>query len=154
MEPFKREFITRCSVAARMVGHPFPDMVGCEAALESRYGNSLLYLNGNNVFGMKQRQHAQYGSLAMPTREFLNGAWTVVNANFVQYPTLEDCFADRLATLTRLASVYPHYKAAIEATDPETYIKEVSQTWSTDPNRAASVLSIYHQYKADMIQEV
>jgi flagellum-specific peptidoglycan hydrolase FlgJ len=72
----------------------------------------------------------------------------VINAKFVEYPTLEDCLADRQATLTRLASVYPHYKAALEATTPEDYVREVSRTWSTDPGRAEKCLAIYKEYQA------
>jgi flagellum-specific peptidoglycan hydrolase FlgJ len=153
MDPLKRDFITKCSVAARMAAHPFCDMAACEAALESRWGQSQLAVDGNNLFGMKQHTHPTYGDLSLPTREFLGGEWTVVDAAFVKYPTLDDCFADRLATLTRLASVYPHYKAALTATDPESYVREVSQTWSTDPNRAAAVISIYHQYISDLTRD-
>lgn len=153
MDALKREFIARCSVSAKLAGHVFPDMAACEAALESRYGQSVLAIQGNNLFGMKQKQHPVYGTLNLPTREFQAGTgWVVIMAPFVQYPTLDDCFTDRMATLTRLAPIYPHYKAALEASDPETYITEVSKTWSTDPNRAASVLTIYRDYHSDLNQ--
>ena len=82
----------------------------------------------------------------LPTREFENSEWIKVTAQWVKYPGWRACFADRLATLERLSNVLPHYKAAIEATDAETYIREVSKTWSTDPKRADKVLSIYQEY--------
>jgi flagellum-specific peptidoglycan hydrolase FlgJ len=156
MDPLKREFITRCSVAARMVAHPFPDMVGCEAALESQkpdvvpFTLSQLAAEDNNLFGMKAHQHNDYGVVNLPTHEFLSGEWTVVSAAFEKYPTLEDCFADRYATLRRLSPIYPHYKAALSATNPLTYITEVSRTWSTDPKRAAKVITIYNEYMTDL----
>src|SRR4029077_11811828 len=115
----QRLFISNCSLSARLVAHPFPDMAACEAALESNWGKSQLAQAGNNLFGMKQHQHPTYGTLTLPTREFQGGEWKVVDASFVRYPTLDDCFADRLATLTRLASVYPDYKKALEAKAPE-----------------------------------
>lgn len=152
MDPFKRNFITNASVSARMAGAHFPDMWAAEAALESRFGRSQLYIDGWNAFGLKQKQHPIFGTLSLPTREYLGGEWKVVNANFVKYPDLDACFADRLATLERLAPAYPHYKAALEAVEPEIYIQEVSMTWSTDPNRAKSVLTIYRDYLSDLIQ--
>lgn len=153
MDPLKRQFISNCSVAARMVAHPFPDMVACEAALESRYGESVLAQQGNNLFGMKTHQHPEYGTINLPTREFLGGEWERVNAGFERYPTLDDCFADRLKTLRRLSPVYPHYKAALTATTPEEFVTEVSKSWSTDPNRAANVIAIYRSYVADLTTE-
>jgi hypothetical protein len=48
-----------------------------------------------------------------------------------------------------LSSVYPHYKAALDAPTPEQYVEAVSRTWSTDPGRAA-VISIYHHYIDDL----
>jgi flagellum-specific peptidoglycan hydrolase FlgJ len=82
----------------------------------------------------------------LPTREFLGGEWTHVQAAWVSYPDQRACFCDRLATLERLSNAFPHYKAALEAADAVTYINEVSKTWSTDPNRAQKVLSIYQEY--------
>lgn len=113
----------------------------------------MLAVHGNNLFGTKQHEHPIYGTLSLPTREYLGGEWKVVTANWVRYPTLDDCFADRLATLRRLSPIYPHYKAALEASDPETFVREVSQTWSTDPGRAEKVIEIYNEYQADSEQE-
>lgn len=155
MDPIERDFITRCAVAARMVGHPWPEMAGCEAALESRkpgsvpFALSQLAADDNNLFGMKIHRHNDYGQVALPTKEFLSGQWTVVTGLFEKYPTLEDCFNDRLATLLRLRSIYPHYKNALDASDPVTYVTEVSKTWSTDPARADKCILIYREYKAD-----
>lgn len=146
MNQDQRLFIQKSAAAARMVAHPFPEMAACEAALESNYGRSILAAMHNNLFGMKQHVHPEYGTVILPTSEFLHGEWKKVDAPFVKYPTLDDCFADRLNTLTRLASIYPHYKAALEAKSPEDYIREVSQTWSTDPARGDKVLLIYRQY--------
>jgi flagellum-specific peptidoglycan hydrolase FlgJ len=155
MDPLHRLFISNCSVAARLIGHPFPDMTACEAALESRYGESQLARDANNYFGMKAHQHQDnpdWGTISLPTKEWINSRWVTVNASFEKYPSPEDCFADRLKTLTRLASVYPNYKAALEAQTPEDFVTFVSKTWSTDPNRATNVILIYRQYVADMVQ--
>jgi flagellum-specific peptidoglycan hydrolase FlgJ len=109
-------------------------MVAAEAALESEWGRSLLALQDNNLFGVKAHEHPDYGIAKLPTREFEGGTWIeVAAASWEKYPDWASCFADRLATLRRLAPHYPHYSAALLAPDAGTYIREVSQTWSTDP---------------------
>ena len=146
MNPVQRDFLDRAQAAAKQVGHPFPAMAACEAALESGYGQSELARSDNNLFGMKQHAHPIYGTVTLPTREFLLGEWKTVTSKWIEYPDWAACFADRLATLQRLANAYPHYKAALAAPDAETYIAEVSKTWSTDPLRGDKVLGIYREY--------
>ena len=148
MNDVQRQFLDRAAAEAVKANHPFPQMAACEAALECTWGHSQLALEANNLFGMKQHVHTIYGTMTLPTREFQNGEWTTVGAQWIQYPDWRSCFCDRLATLERLSNAYPHYKAALEAKDPQTYISEVSKTWSTDPNRALKVQEIYAEYIA------
>jgi len=124
-------------------------MAACEAALESSYGRSDLAVRYKNLFGMKQHRHPVYDTVSLPTREYIDGKWEETTGEFISYPDWQDCFADRLATLVRLASVYPNYRMALQASTPEDYVIHVSATWSTDPNRANKVLSIYKEYEAD-----
>jgi flagellum-specific peptidoglycan hydrolase FlgJ len=146
MTDAQKQFLDKASAAAHQATHPFPRMAAAEAALESGYGLSGLAIEDNNLFGMKQHIHPLYGTASLPTKEFENGEWVSVVAEWVKYPDWPTCFFDRLTTLTRLSHVYPHYEAALQATDAETYVREVSQTWSTDPARADKVLAIYQQY--------
>jgi flagellum-specific peptidoglycan hydrolase FlgJ len=134
------------AVEAEKAGHVFPQMAACEAGLESNYGRSELARGGNNLFGMKQHKHPVFGTMVLPTKEFLDNQWQTVDAEWVKYDTIEECFADRMDTLFRLRDAYPHYLAALTAADAYTYITEVSQTWSTDPNRASKVIAIYGEY--------
>lgn len=145
MEQFKVQFLQKAVQQAIRSGHIFPQMAAAEAALESGFGTSGLAISDNNLFGMKQHKHPVYGTHVLPTKEFLNGEWTVVNAQWIKYPDWAACFSDRMDTLRRLKDAYPHYAAALAATDATTYVTEVSRTWSTDPQRAAKVISIFHQ---------
>jgi flagellum-specific peptidoglycan hydrolase FlgJ len=157
MDTMRRLFISNCSVAARLVAHPYPDMAACEAALESAYGTSQLAREYNNYFGMKahkHQDHPEWGIVILPTHEWENGQWEEVSAAFEKYPKPEDCFADRLGTLMRLASIYPNYKMALEAQTSEDYVTFVSKTWSTDPGRATKVILIYREYVSDVVQPV
>lgn len=149
------DFLDRASEAAKRATCSFPRMVACEAALESSYGTSQLAAKWNNLFGMKAHVHNIYGKVSLPTREFVGvgkdtdevkDGWITVAADFEAYPDWDTCFFDRLSTLIRLSHAYPHYAAALNATDAETYVREVSQTWSTDPHRADKVIAIYSQY--------
>ena len=146
MNNVQLSFLNRAQAEAIKANHPFPRMAACEAALESNWGNSELARAGNNLFGMKQHAHAVYGTMNLPTREFVASEWKQVLAAWVAYPDWRACFADRLATLERLSNAFPHYAAALRAPDAQTYIAEVSKTWSTDPNRGAKVLAIYQDY--------
>lgn len=118
-------------------------MAACEAALESGYGRSQLATQDNNLFGMKQHLHPLYGTHVLSTREFLGGEWVTLNASWITYPDWQACFADRMATLKRLAPHFPHYAAALGAASATAYVNEVSRSWSTDPARAAKVIAIY-----------
>jgi flagellum-specific peptidoglycan hydrolase FlgJ len=99
---------------------------------------------------MKQHAHPLYGTMTLMTREWqgsaLDGRWIEVSASWVKYPDWRACFADRLATLERLSNAYPHYAAALKASDARAFITEVSKTWSTDPNRALKVVDVYDEY--------
>ena len=142
------QFLRECEKGAQTAGHIFPRMAACEAALESGYGTSELFRKYLNAFGLKQHHHPVFGSVVLPTKEVLNGAVVAINATWVVYPTVRDCFTDRMSTLTHLSPIYPHYAAALAATDPLTYVREVSKSWSTDPARADKCISIYNAYNA------
>ncbi len=142
------QLINDWAQAAKDAGHPFPEAAACEAALESAYGLSYLAVHGLNLFGMKQHKVPAFGTLTLPTREVIDGVWITVNANFVKYPDLKSCFADRVATLKRLANDtdFVRYKIALNATSAEEFITSVSLKWSTDPKRGQKVLEIYQAF--------
>jgi|SRR5579859_1185995 len=145
----QRTFLDQATAEAVKANYPFPQMAAAEAALESNYGLSELATHDNNLFGMKLHSHPdhpEWGMHSLPTREFEHGNWITINSNWMSYPGWDACFRDRLQTLCRLSTLFPHYAAALQAPDAETYIAEVSKTWSTDPNRGAKVLSIYQEY--------
>lgn len=148
MTPTQKQWLDAIADAAFAAHHIYPTMSACEAAEESNYGQSMLAREGNNLFGLKSRAHPIYGTLSLPTREYLDGKWEIVNAVWVKYPSIQACFEDRMATLKRLAVSYSHYAEALAAEDPLDYVRAVSKTWSTDPARAANVIAIYEEWLA------
>ena len=145
----QKTFLRLAAEAAGKAGHIFPEMAACEAALESSYGRSVLAVLDKNLFGMKQHKHPIYGTHILPTKEFQNGEWITINASWVSYPDWTSCFKDHMSTLQRLATAFPHYASALVAKDGASYVREVSQTWSTDPKRAEKVLAIYDAMVTD-----
>jgi flagellum-specific peptidoglycan hydrolase FlgJ len=125
----------------------FPQAQACEAMVESTWGSSQLFLEDNNCLGIKQHTHPIYGTVNLPTREFLHGGWVMQDDDFVKYPTMAACFADRMNTLQQLAPVYPHYAAALKAATPEEFLTQVSLTWSTGPTRGATCIAILHAHE-------
>jgi len=148
MGHLQEEFLRKARDAARAAGHIFPEYAACEAALESGWGMSQLAEEANNLFGQKQAHPALVGTetLSLPTREYLHGAWTTVQANWVRFPAWPACFEERMNLLRSLCHAYPHYAAALAAKTGEEFIHEVSKSWSTDPQRAGKVLAIYDHH--------
>ena len=141
-------FLLKASAAARAAQHIFPEYAACEAALESGWGRSLLAQQANNLFGQKQTHPPTGASLSVPTREYLHGAWTTVAAEWIVFPDWESCFRQRMAVLRRLAADYPHYQAALAASTGDAFVAQVSKSWSTDPERAQKVLSVFRAHLA------
>ncbi len=145
MGAIQDQFLMKAAEAARAAGHLFPEYAACEAALESGWGMSHLAVEANNLFGQKQAHPPLAGTetIALPTREYLHGAWIRVQANWVKFADWSACFRERMALLHSISAAYPNYKAALQAPSGEQFITEVSKTWSTDPSRAGKVLAVY-----------
>ncbi len=145
------EFLEKAAQAARLAGHIFPEHAACEAALESAWGSSALAVEANNLFGQKQSHPPRGGSLSLPTRECLHGAWVTVQAQWMVFSDWQDCFAERMTLLRALEAGYPHYRAALEAQTGEQFVTQVSRSWSTDPERSEKVLSVYRKHFAAQV---
>jgi flagellum-specific peptidoglycan hydrolase FlgJ len=142
----------RAEREAESAGHIYSAMAACEAALESGWGTSELARKNHNLFGMKQHAHPVYGTVQLPTDEFEDAKWKSETDGFVVYPDDASCFRDRMQTLRSLSTTYPHYALALAADTPEEYVTEVSRKWSTDPQRAAKCITIFHAH-ADLLEK-
>lgn len=143
--------LAKVYAAAKVSGCLFPQAQACEVMVETTWLTSELGVQDNNLFGMKQHTHPIFGTVNLPTKEFLHKQWVVQHDDFVKYPTMADCFTDRMNTLRTLAPQYPHYAAALAATNPEDFLTQVSRTWSTGPTRGADCITILHSHH-DILQ--
>jgi len=141
------DFLTKALGEAQTSGHLFPEYAACEAALETAWGASKLCVQANNLFGQKQGSLTEgLPTITIPTREFLHGEWVTVNAIWPVFPSWAESFKARMALLTAAAHKYPNYAAALVSSTGEAFVENVSKTWSTDPNRAQSVLQIHNRH--------
>lgn len=146
----KKAFLLRARDAAQTAGHVWPEYAACEAAEESAFGESELCREADNLFGQKQgRFTAGLPTVKLPTEEYARGAWSRVLVSWPRFPDWTACCRSRMAVLKGLAYAFPHYAAALAAADGESYVREVSATWSTDPRRADKVLAIHQMATAN-----
>lgn len=61
--------------------------------IESAHGKSDLYLNNNNVYGIKYTINADY-KVTYSTKEYINGQYITIDADFAGYNSLENCYKD------------------------------------------------------------
>jgi flagellum-specific peptidoglycan hydrolase FlgJ len=147
----KHEFFRRAIAAAMMAMHPFPEYAACEAALESAWGTSLIARKANNLFGQKEGFTTRdLPIIDVGTDEVVHGhVEHLSHAQWPMFPDWKTCFKERLELLMR-ASVYHD---AMRALDGETFVREVSRHWATDPARAEKVLITY-RVNRDLIEGV
>jgi flagellum-specific peptidoglycan hydrolase FlgJ len=156
MEQSHDDFLYKAFLAANAAGHVFPEHAACEAALESGWGQSRLALEANNLFGQKQSHPPVKGTetLVLPTEEYVKKQWVTVSAKWVKFSRWQDCFKARMDLLERLSDGYPHYAAALVARTGDDFAREVSISWSTDPQRAAKVVAIHSAHQATLRRRI
>ena len=170
------QFAQQMVAEAKSSGHPFPGYAAAEAFLESASYSSITGQSGlasrdKDVFGLKEPSWWTGQVDQIQTREVINGVSVMVNASWPVFETYAQCFAARLKVLDSL----PVYSEALSATTGPEFIRLVSASWgsvgsfpvsdshplftfpsgtyqflsgrwSTAPNRASSVLSVYNSH--------
>lgn len=76
----------------------FPKVILAAAALESRYGQSLLTKKYNNFFGVKAKK-TDTNKILLQTKEDINGKTITINDYFKTYSSPEKSFKDYVRLL-------------------------------------------------------
>lgn len=117
-------------------------LTAAQAFIESNKGNSGLTQSANNLFGMKGTYNGQ--SVTMKTKEYVNGAYVVVNAAFRKYPDWLTSIRDHSGLFNRLS----RYKNLRGEKDYKTACKNVqADGYATSPSYADTLIRIIEQYK-------
>lgn len=130
-----------------------------QAILESGWGGSTLSRSpNNNLFGIKcgtTRSPFQSGCVTVPTREYLNGQWVIVNASFRTYASVADSILDHGYYL-RYRGIYDG--AFLVNYSPRLFAQSIARAgYATDPGYPTKLLKIassYDLYAQDFGQSV
>jgi flagellum-specific peptidoglycan hydrolase FlgJ len=141
----RADFIRRALEAAdraKAEGAPIvPGIVAAQAALESRYGESQLAKEANNLFGIKAGKSWQGPVLKLPTTEFLDGKLVPAIANWRIYASWAECLTD-YGNIIQLKPWFADAAVAGAVGDAATFLDEMAAHWATDPNYALKVWAI------------
>src|SRR5690348_7018479 len=118
-----------------------------QAIDESGWGQSALAIRDHNLFGIKGSGPA--GSDALPTREYENGHWVTVTAQFRVYHNVAQSIADH----SELLATGPSYQHAMASRHhADAFASNLTGVYATDPEYGSTLISImklYHLYQYD-----
>ncbi len=118
-----------------------------QAIDESGWGQSALAIRDHNLFGIKGTGPA--GSDALPTREYENGRWVTVTAQFRVYHNVAESIADH----SKLLATGPSYQHAMaNRHHADAFATNLTGIYATDPEYGSNLISImklYHLYQYD-----
>ena len=127
-----------------------PSITIAQAILESGWGKSTLATKGNNLFGIKKGNWLGE-IITLPTKEYYNGNWTTINAEFRKYNNYGESIKDHSTLLNSnwYAEVLQnnHYIGQAKALQNCGY--------ATDPNYCNLLIQIIEEnelYKYDNVQ--
>lgn len=152
MESHKRAFVEKVAeyaVSDYQRTRILPSLTLAQAILESNWGESGLAKNSKNLFGVKAGSSWTGKRRAYPTKEFLNGAWVTVTADFREYDTFEGSIRDHNDLLNR-----PRYAKVRGETD---YKKATTEVWragyATDPDYPKKLQRLIERLKLTVYDE-
>ncbi len=120
-----------------------PRVLLAQAALETGWGQyTTRYANGvntHNLFNIKADNRWEGPQAVVATLEYERGRAVREMAAFRSYPNFEASFADYV----EFVRTSPRYQKALQATDGESYIRELHQAgYATDPKYAQKINEI------------
>ena len=112
-----------------------------QAILETGWGKHTIGA-AKNLFGIKGRGPA--GSVRAPTREFINGQWVTVNADFAKYDSFEQSISEHARFFLRNR----RYARALQfKTDPNTFAREIHKAgYATAPDYADQLIALMQRH--------
>jgi hypothetical protein len=113
-----------------------------QTCLETGYGQHVIS-SSYNLFNIKGSGPA--GSVSVKTKEFENGKYITITANFRKYHNYAESFADYAALITGNKRYAPAIKVK---SDPKKYVQELQKCgYATDPKYGTNIISIMDSFK-------
>lgn len=140
----RQQFIDKLAPLAiedmRKTGVP-ASLTIAQAILESADGNSTLAQQANNLFGMKGKGPA--GSIRLATKEYRNGEWITVQADFRKYNNWTESVADHSNLFINGVSWNRNLYRGVIGADGITAAREVAKAgYATDPDYAQKLINL------------
>lgn len=142
------EFVEAVMPHARRVGEELgvdPRLLVAQAALETGWGRSIIRTadggSSHNLFNIKAHRAWDGPVAGVRTKEYVNGAETMVQADFRAYGSFEESFRDYVDFLRS----NPRYGTALTQThDAEAFARSLQAAgYATDPRYADKIMRIY-----------
>ncbi|EAF5665683.1 glucosaminidase domain-containing protein [Listeria innocua] len=117
-----------------------------QAILESNWGQSDLAQQGNNLFGVKGK--APQPMVNMTTKEFVDGKWIEIKANFRKYKDWNESLEAHTELFLKGTSWNKDkYNGVIKADDYKKAAEELQTAgYATDPGYAEKLINIIEKY--------
>lgn len=123
-----------------------PSVTMAQAILESGWGESGLTEVSNNLFGIKAGSSWSGPVVAYPTKEYVNGQYVNVTADFRAYESLDASMEDHGAFLAGLS----RYANIIGVKDFREVCRLLQEDgYATAPNYADSLIALVEHYNLD-----
>jgi len=125
-------------------------VIAAQAILESAWGKSLLAIQANNYFGIKDVPGDKYPDYRQyTTTEYIAGKPKKVPAHFQVFKSLQDCFDRHAELLTTLRRYGPAMKVA---NDRDRFAEQLQLCgYATDPSYPAKLEGLINTYDLDLL---
>ena len=117
-------------------------LTAAQAYIESGSGGSKLSQAANNIFGMKGSYNGQ--SVTMKTKEYVNGKYITINAQFRKYPSWSASIKDHSDLFNRLK----RYENLRGEKDYKEACRKVQQDgYASSPTYTTTLIKTIEQFK-------
>lgn len=142
----KNDFINDLLPVAKQLQSEYgilPSIIMGQAILESDWGKSELSAKYNNLFGIKSFYPGD-DSVKLSTKEYKDGKWIDISANFKVYASWDDCMRDHTLLFVNGVDWDPYlYQGVLLADNYDTAAKALQVSgYATDPDYADKVIDV------------
>ena len=146
----KEEFVQELVPIAKELNQTYgilPSIILGQAILESDWGQSELSAKYNNLFGIKSFS-ASDDSVKLTTKEYKDGEWIEIKANFKVYASWNDCMIDHTLLFVNGVDWDPYlYQGVLLASDYKTAALALQTAgYATDPDYANKIINVIESY--------
>lgn len=143
------EFIAEIAPHAKVIQERhniLPSIILGQAVLESDWGQSELAATYHNLFGIKAYGEAE--KINLGTREFVDGKWTEIQADFRVYPNWEASMDDHALLFVNGVDWNPDlYQGVIQATTYQEAAQALQEAgYATDPDYHQKIVGVIESY--------